>query len=57
VGKYEKRLRIRRKTGKNSRKTIVESKKKGDLLYSHYSDIQNIMILSIRLGRDFPGWR
>nr|WP_319374609.1 ribosome rescue protein RqcH [uncultured Methanobacterium sp.] len=43
VGKYEKRLRIQEDTLKKFQKTIVETKKKGNLIYSHYSEIQNLL--------------
>ncbi len=43
VGKYEKRLKIQEETLDGFRKTVVESKKKGDLLYAHYSEVQKMM--------------
>ena len=43
VGKYEKRLRIQEETLEKFQKTIVETKKKGNLIYSHYSEIQNLL--------------
>jgi len=55
VGKYEKRLRIQEETREKFQKTIVESKKKGDLLYSHYSDIQNILDI-IHQARERFSW-
>ncbi|WP_321422145.1 ribosome rescue protein RqcH [uncultured Methanobacterium sp.] len=43
VGKYEKRLRIQEETLEKFQKTIVETKRKGNLIYSHYSEIQNLL--------------
>jgi len=43
VGKYEKRLRIQEETLEKFQKTIIETKKKGNLIYSHYSEIQNLL--------------
>jgi predicted ribosome quality control (RQC) complex YloA/Tae2 family protein len=43
VGKYEKRLQIQEDTLKGFHKTIKVSKRKGDLLYSHYQEIQKII--------------
>lgn len=43
VGKYEKRLKIQEETLEKFQKTIVETKKKGNLIYSHYSEIQNLL--------------
>jgi predicted ribosome quality control (RQC) complex YloA/Tae2 family protein len=43
VGKYEKRLRIQEESLKKFQKTVKESKKKGDLLYSHYTEVQKIL--------------
>jgi predicted ribosome quality control (RQC) complex YloA/Tae2 family protein len=55
VGKYEKRLHIQEETLKKFEKTVVESKKKGDLLYSHYSDVQNILDI-IHQAREKYSW-
>jgi hypothetical protein len=38
-----KKGRIQEKVWKNSRKRD-QSKKRGDLLYSHYSEVQNILV-------------
>jgi predicted ribosome quality control (RQC) complex YloA/Tae2 family protein len=43
VGKYEKRLRIQEETLEGFHKTVADSKKKGDLLYSHYQEAQQIL--------------
>lgn len=40
VGKFEKRLRIQEETLEGFHRTIKESTKKGDLLYSHYQELQ-----------------
>lgn len=55
VGKYEKRLRIQEETLEKFEKTVVESKKKGDLLYSHYSEVQNILDI-IHQAREKFSW-
>lgn len=56
VGKYEKRLRIQEETLVKFRETIVETKKKGDLLYSHYSEVQNILDI-IHQAREKFSWK
>jgi len=56
VGKYEKRLRIQEETLDGFRKTVVESKRKGDLLYAHYSEVQNIMDI-IHNAREKFSWK
>jgi predicted ribosome quality control (RQC) complex YloA/Tae2 family protein len=43
VNKYAKRLRIQEDTLENFKTTIIESQKKGDLLYAHYAEVQNIL--------------
>lgn len=43
VGKYEKRLKIQEETLNKFEKTVEESKIKGDMLYSNYHDVQNIL--------------
>jgi predicted ribosome quality control (RQC) complex YloA/Tae2 family protein len=55
VGKYEKRLRIQEETLHKFRKTVEESKKKGDLLYSHYTEVQNILDI-IHNAREKYSW-
>lgn len=55
VGKYEKRLRIQEETLEGFQKTIVETKKKGDLLYSHYSEVQNLLDI-IHQAREKYSW-
>jgi predicted ribosome quality control (RQC) complex YloA/Tae2 family protein len=56
VGKYEKRLRIQEETLEGFRKTVVDSKKKGDLLYAHYSEVQNILEI-IHNAREKFSWK
>ena len=56
VGKYEKRLRIQEETLEGFRKTVAQSKKKGDLLYSHYSEVQNILEI-IHNAREKFSWK
>ena len=55
VGKYEKRLRIQEETLEGFQKTIVETKKKGNLLYSHYSEIQDLLDI-IHQAREKFSW-
>lgn len=43
VNKYAKRLRIQEETLENFKNTIIESQKKGDLLYAHYAEVQNLL--------------
>jgi len=43
VGKYSKRLKIQEETLEEFKKTIEVSKKKGDLLYAYYSQIENLL--------------
>ncbi|MGC9517350.1 MAG: ribosome rescue protein RqcH [Methanomicrobiales archaeon] len=56
VGKFEKRLRLQEETLENFKKTIKESKKKGDLLYAHYQDIQEILD-TILTARETYSWK
>lgn len=56
LGKYEKRLRIQEETLEGFRKTVVDSKKKGDLLYAHYSEVQNILEI-IHNAREKFSWK
>ncbi|MBI4814163.1 MAG: NFACT family protein, partial [Methanobacterium sp.] len=55
VGKYEKRLRIQEDTLKKFQKTIIETKKKGNLLYAHYSEVQNLLDI-IHQARENFSW-
>jgi len=55
VGKYEKRLRIQEETLNKFLKTVEESKKKGNLLYSHYTEVQNILEI-IHKAREKFSW-
>ncbi|MDY9922826.1 ribosome rescue protein RqcH [Methanobacterium sp.] len=55
VGKYEKRLRIQEDTLKKFQKTIIETKKKGNLLYAHYSEVQNLLDI-IHHAREKFSW-
>ena len=53
IGKYEKRLRLQEETLENFKKTIEESKKKGELLYSNYQKIQNILDTILKARENF----
>ena len=56
VGKYEKRLRIQEESLQKFQETVTESKKKGDLLYSHYKEVQNILDI-IHNARKKYSWK
>lgn len=56
VKKFEKRLKIQEDTLAKFHKTIEESKKKGDLIYSNYQRIQNIMDI-ITEARQKYSWK
>jgi len=43
VNKYAKRLKIQEDTLENFKKTIIDSTKKGDLIYAYYSQIDEIL--------------
>ena len=43
VGKFEKRLRIQEETLQGFHRTIEESTRKGDLMYSHYQELQGLI--------------
>ncbi|MGL4669039.1 MAG: ribosome rescue protein RqcH [Methanobacteriaceae archaeon] len=43
VGKFSKRLSLQEETLEKFKNTIEVSKKKGDLLYANYSDIENLI--------------
>jgi len=43
VGKFEKRLRIQEETLEGFHRTIAESTRKGDLMYSHYQQLQALI--------------
>ena len=51
VGKFEKRLRLQQETLDNFEKTIEDSQKKGETIYSNYTDIEN-MINVVNTARD-----
>lgn len=55
VKKFEKRLKIQEDTLAKFHKTIEESKKKGDLIYSNYGGIQNILDI-IAQAREKYSW-
>jgi predicted ribosome quality control (RQC) complex YloA/Tae2 family protein len=55
VKKFEKRLKIQEDTLVKFHKTIEESKKKGDLIYSSYGRIQNILDI-IEKARERYSW-
>jgi len=55
VKKYEKRLRIQEETLQKFHKTIQDSQKKGELIYSNYGKIQNILDI-IKKAREKYSW-
>ncbi len=56
VKKFEKRLRIQEETLAKFHKTIEDSKKKGDLIYSNYAIIHNILEI-IGKAREKYSWK
>ncbi|MDI6723626.1 MAG: ribosome rescue protein RqcH [Methanobacterium sp.] len=55
VKKYEKRLRIQEETLQKFHRTIEESQRKGELIYSNYGKIQNILDI-IKKAREKYSW-
>jgi predicted ribosome quality control (RQC) complex YloA/Tae2 family protein len=55
IGKYEKRMKIQLETLENFKKTIIESTIKGDALYAHYQEVQD-MINTIMEARKNYSW-
>ena len=55
VGKFEKRLSIQEETFKKFKKTVKESKIKGEAIYSNYQKIQNIIDI-INHARKTHSW-
>lgn len=55
VNKYAKRLKIQEETLENFEKTIVDSTRKGDLLYAYYSQIEEILNV-IHKAREKYSW-
>lgn len=55
VNKYAKRLKIQEETLENFKQTIIDSTKKGDLLYAYYSQIDEILKV-IHQAREKYSW-
>lgn len=55
VHKYAKRLQIQEDTLENFKKTIKDSTLKGDLLYAHYSEVENILNVIMK-ARETNSW-
>lgn len=55
VGKYEKRLRIQKESLDKFEKTVKNSKKKGELLYSHYQEVESVLEI-INHAREKYSW-
>ncbi len=55
VKKYEKRLRIQEETLQKFHRTIEKSQRKGELIYSNYGKIQNILDI-IKKAREKYSW-
>ena len=54
VGKFEKRLKLQQETLDNFEKTIAESQKKGEVIYSNYTSIENMMnVVSTARSKDY----
>ena len=56
VGKYEKRLKIQKESLDKFIKTVKDSKIKGDLLYSHYQDVEGVLAI-INQAREKYSWQ
>jgi predicted ribosome quality control (RQC) complex YloA/Tae2 family protein len=55
VGKFEKRLRIQSESLDKFQKTVLESKVKGNLIYSHYQEIEAVLNI-IEQAREKYSW-
>ena len=54
VGKFEKRLKLQQETLDNFEKTIAENQKKGEVIYSNYTSIENMMnVVSTARSKDY----
>ena len=54
VGKYEKRLALQQETLDNFEKTITESTHKGEVIYSNYTTIENIInVVNTARGKNY----
>ena len=54
VNKFEKRLHLQQETLDNFRKTIEESQHKGEVIYSNYPSIENIInVVNSARGKDY----
>lgn len=56
VGKYEKRLKIQMESLDKFIKTVEVSKIKGDLLYSHYQDVEGVLTIILK-AREKYSWQ
>ncbi|MDR3063426.1 MAG: NFACT RNA binding domain-containing protein [Methanobrevibacter sp.] len=55
VNKFEKRLKLQEETLKDFENTIILSKIKGDILYTHYSEIENLLkTINTAREKDYP---
>ncbi|MDI9623952.1 MAG: ribosome rescue protein RqcH [Methanothermobacter sp.] len=54
IKKYEKRLRIQKETLKNYKRKAKESSLKGDLIYSNYKLIQNLLKTISKARKEYP---
>lgn len=54
VSKFEKRLRLQQETLDNFERTITESQHKGEVIYSNYTTIENIItVVNTARGKDY----
>ncbi|MBR0270575.1 MAG: NFACT family protein [Methanobrevibacter sp.] len=54
VNKFEKRLRLQEETLDNFNKTIESSQYKGEIIYSNYTTIENIVnVVNSAIGKDY----
>lgn len=56
VGKFEKRLKIQMESVEKFEKTVQQSKIKGDLLYSHYHEVEEVLEI-INQAREKYSWQ
>ena len=55
VNKFEKRLRLQEETLDNFNKTIEDSQHKGEIIYSNYTSIENIInVVNQARSKDYP---
>lgn len=56
IGKFEKRLKMQEETLEGFYKTIEDTQHKGDTIYAHYNEIQQIINV-IHQARENYSWK